>query len=333
MTGVKSLNGTALRKIAAQAGGNSHWAPSRPSRGAVFNGRLGFMKLPSGLSLHFTDGQELQNLSNSMSLPPRVSFLLLLDGDLAFSLGGNQHRLQCQPRRALCAAMLNFEPLNLERHLRAGANVQKVHVSVCPSWLASRCPALYAALEQGGLASQAVLPQWQASPAMMVAAQAVLMQAEGDQELQRLTLESLALRLMTEGLKGLQEYCSGSSTQNLRQDQVDAVRQFIERELLIKQSHLPKSHDTLCLSELAGQFGMSVSTLQRHFRKSTGTTVREYWRRHLLDSARQALISGRASIGEAAFLAGYRHSANFIAAYKRTFGQSPGAERQTLTFG
>lgn len=333
MNGVaaKSLSGTALRRIAAQAGGVSQWVPSPPSRGPIFKGRLGFMTMPSGLSLHFTDGKELQSVSNSMTLPPRVSFLILLEGDLAFAFDGHPHRLQCQPGRALCAAMLNFEPLILARHLRSGAHLQKVHVSVEPSWLASRCPTLYAELEQGGLARQAVLPQWQASQPMVVAAQAVLKQAERDHELQQLTLEALALTLMTEGLKGLQKYCSGNATQNLRQDQVEAVRQFLERELFAEHNHRHTPHGALGLSELARQYGMSVSTLQRHFRKSTGTTVREYWRRQRLECARQALISGGASIGEAAFLAGYRHSANFIAAYKRTFGQSPGAERLALS--
>jgi AraC-like DNA-binding protein len=52
-------------------------------------------------------------------------------------------------------------------------------------------------------------------------------------------------------------------------------------------------------------------------------TVNEYVRLRRLDMAKTALMVEGLSIGEEAYIAGYNHSSNFIAAFKRQFAMTP----------
>ncbi|MED5433037.1 MAG: helix-turn-helix transcriptional regulator, partial [Pseudomonadota bacterium] len=53
-------------------------------------------------------------------------------------------------------------------------------------------------------------------------------------------------------------------------------------------------------------------------------TPAAYIRQRRLERAQDLLRRQQLSIGEAAYLAGYRHPSNFITAYKRAFGTTPG---------
>jgi len=77
------------------------------------------------------------------------------------------------------------------------------------------------------------------------------------------------------------------------------------------------------LDEIAGALGVSVSTLQRKFKAAYGYTVIDYVRRRRLEIARSALLLDGISIGEAAYLAGYNHPSNFVAAFRKQFDVTP----------
>lgn len=78
------------------------------------------------------------------------------------------------------------------------------------------------------------------------------------------------------------------------------------------------------LSELAAIAGMSISTLKRKFQTTTGQSVFGFVRDTRLERARLALESGERTVKQAAWLAGYAHTNNFSAAYRRKYGRSPG---------
>lgn len=69
---------------------------------------------------------------------------------------------------------------------------------------------------------------------------------------------------------------------------------------------------------------MSTSKLQRMFKLYYNSTVMNYIRTLRLIAARDAICQRGATIGEAAFMAGYRHSSNFCLAFKKAFGENPG---------
>lgn len=68
---------------------------------------------------------------------------------------------------------------------------------------------------------------------------------------------------------------------------------------------------------------MSVRTFERRFRRETGLTPREWLCRARLARAAMALASG-ATVTEAALGCGYASLSAFVAAFRRTFGVSPG---------
>jgi AraC-like DNA-binding protein len=77
------------------------------------------------------------------------------------------------------------------------------------------------------------------------------------------------------------------------------------------------------LSELSRQFGAGRRTLERVFRRDTGLSF-GMWRQkaRLLDSIRR-LAEGK-SVTEAALDSGYSSASAFVAAFKKTFGYTPG---------
>lgn len=100
------------------------------------------------------------------------------------------------------------------------------------------------------------------------------------------------------------------------------------RSALERAQHYIDTHldHLLSLADIATHAGLSVSTLQRQFKAHHHQTVAHYIRARKLDRARKALFHKEMSIGEAAFQAGYNHTSNFVTAYKRAFGVTPGNE-------
>ena len=316
---VATLTGQELSRQVAPAAGFPRWLPAVTSTEAVFSGRFACIDLPRGLSLHYTDGRELANLTSAVTLSERLSFAVILQGKVDFSLQGQQYHLEGQPQQPRCAALLNEEPLAMQRHMRAGARVRKVHVSVSGSWLRDHYPRLSQQLCHRGLEHGGPLPEWLASHRMTEAAETILA-VEGNRELDQLRLESRALMILDEGLERLQQWYGFRGERLPRQQRLEPLLGYLDQYLQ------QPATQPLNLATLARQFGMSPSTLQRHFRDQTGTSVQDYCRTRRLHRSRELLLAGHLSIGEAAFQAGYRHSANFIAAYRQMFGRSPGQD-------
>ena len=80
----------------------------------------------------------------------------------------------------------------------------------------------------------------------------------------------------------------------------------------------------MSVETVARATAMSSSALQRRFRRDTGLTVFEYVRSRRLEKVRDVLRQEDMSVSEAAFLAGYNHTSNFITAFRRQFGVTPG---------
>lgn len=80
------------------------------------------------------------------------------------------------------------------------------------------------------------------------------------------------------------------------------------------------------LAELARGAGASLRTLQRLFLAETGLSV-DAWRGRARMQQAVVLLSGGAPVTEAALECGYQSPSAFIAAFKRTFGATPGRYR------
>ncbi|HXA76796.1 MAG TPA: helix-turn-helix transcriptional regulator [Candidatus Acidoferrales bacterium] len=96
------------------------------------------------------------------------------------------------------------------------------------------------------------------------------------------------------------------------------------RALAAARSVLEDIDRTTAIDELAYQCGASARTLERVFRKETGMRF-SMWRQkaRMLESVR-VLVEGE-SVTNAALECGYSSVSAYIAAFKQTFGYTPGA--------
>jgi AraC-like DNA-binding protein len=81
-------------------------------------------------------------------------------------------------------------------------------------------------------------------------------------------------------------------------------------------------------ARLAALGATSARTLERLFAAQTGCSLGRWQRRFRLLAAERALAAG-ASVTDAAYDAGYASPSAFIAAFRRTFGITPGRARAT----
>ncbi|MTD58418.1 AraC family transcriptional regulator [Amycolatopsis pithecellobii] len=77
------------------------------------------------------------------------------------------------------------------------------------------------------------------------------------------------------------------------------------------------------MSQLAGQLGISMTSLHRHFKSATGISPMTYYKRLRLHEARRLGAGGSFNVTEAAMAVGYASVAHFSRDYKRAFGQAP----------
>jgi AraC-like DNA-binding protein len=95
------------------------------------------------------------------------------------------------------------------------------------------------------------------------------------------------------------------------------------RALAVAQYVLETPGSTATLDDLARRYGAGRRTLERLFRSETGFSF-GLWRQkvRLLDAIR--LLAEGKSVTETALDTGYASLSAFIAAFKRTFGYTPG---------
>ncbi|MCF3639304.1 AraC family transcriptional regulator, partial [Rhizobium sp. TRM95111] len=79
----------------------------------------------------------------------------------------------------------------------------------------------------------------------------------------------------------------------------------------------------LTIEKIAGSAGVSVSTIQRHFKEHIGMTVFDFIRHERLERARAALEHEGIPIAKAAYLAGYSNLSSFTTAFRKTYGVTP----------
>jgi AraC-like DNA-binding protein len=96
-----------------------------------------------------------------------------------------------------------------------------------------------------------------------------------------------------------------------------------KRALALARSLLAQPSSNESVDELAKRHGIARRTLERHFHDETGMSF-GVWRQkaRLLDSIR--LLADGMSVTDTALDCGYAGVSAFIAAFKRTFGHTPG---------
>jgi AraC-like DNA-binding protein len=86
----------------------------------------------------------------------------------------------------------------------------------------------------------------------------------------------------------------------------------------------------LRIDELAKHVGMSVASLNRHFRAVTGMSPLQYQKQLRLQKARIQLIAAPHDVAAVGYAVGYRNPSQFSREYRRMFGSPPGQDAVRL---
>lgn len=86
----------------------------------------------------------------------------------------------------------------------------------------------------------------------------------------------------------------------------------------------------LSVERLAGEVGMSASTLHEHFKAVTAMSPLQYQKQLRLQEARRLMLTGLKDAARAGHAVGYESSSQFSREYARFFGMSPGRDSMRL---
>jgi len=284
----------------------------------LFYGRVKWAQLRDGLSLHWSDCQELQDFVMENTVGPRLSFVLFLQGqsrvdygDLALTLG---HASRRHAPEGVAVAM--NEPVLFRRQARRGSHIRKLVVSLTPDWFQARGEGSASDGAIHRFMTSHLAPRvWKPSARLLTLAEQMLNPPGYDELLEGLYLESRALDIACEALVSLGDG-TAAAQQGLRPQEHRRLQKLVA---LLDSGEA----DDWTLERIARELGVNATTLQRQFRLFKGTTIFEYQRARRLQAARDALEREGASVTEAAWRAGYSSAANFATAFKRQFGISP----------
>ena len=142
------------------------------------------------------------------------------------------------------------------------------------------------------------------------------------------------------------EFCEARADEALLDSIFHQITTYIIRDAasLVPEKKPPASAEALCfrvmnhvdthlyamegLAELAELTGYHYSYLSALFRKTTGTTLSDYYHGKKMAAARLLLREGRLSVSEIADTLGYSSVYAFSKAYRNAFGASPREERR-----
>lgn len=299
---------------------------------ALLAGHVQSLQVQPGLWLHGVEARDLCTLSTCSRAAPGLHLVVLLEGCVDVSFGGQVLQLQvepCSPAQAHVrarGAIVHSRPGDLfMRRWRQGKFERKLSVRVEPPWFAAQTQALDAPrlLQRWMAQQQLALRPWQPSPrAVAVAEQVIQLAREGAAPV---LLASRVLELVHEALQSLGEPAPDDSAASGVLD-VRTLRRVARLKALLDDA----DHGLRPLADLAREVGLSASALQRQFRQAYGSGIDAYRREQRLERAWAALERTGCSVSEVAHAAGYTSAANFSTAFKRRFGISPKLVRARL---
>jgi AraC-like DNA-binding protein len=85
---------------------------------------------------------------------------------------------------------------------------------------------------------------------------------------------------------------------------------------------------TLTIRDLAREFNLSPSYLQRLFKRQTGVAMGEWFSEKRLQRAAHLLANSYMSVKEIAHTVGYEHVSSFVRAFQRRFAKAPAGYRK-----
>jgi AraC-like DNA-binding protein len=270
--------------------------------------------LRGGLSVHMADIRLDEPPATAVAVPRGLSLSLLLPGGSSMSMrcgdiAFDGRTAGAQPEGVLVAFAEEDE---VRRRMQPGERIRLVGFTIGPEWLGAGGSNVARAIDAFGRRHLATR-QWVLSERAVYLAEQMLRPAGHDDFLHRLSLEAQALEILGEAFAQLGEEGPVRDAISARDHRrLGTVRDLVESEAGVG----------LSIDDIARQAGLNPTTLQRQFRQVYGATIFEVARDYRMGRAQAALELG-ATVGQAAWLAGYSSPANFATAFRKRFGVSP----------
>lgn len=291
----------------------------------VMEGQWSYTDLGKGLYIHYVDMYEVDSISVSSELSSGISFNILYEGKIDFSIGGLKHSLHSKAKALTCGCFAINSPEMRTRHTNKGVHVKKVNVFVEKKWLLERFqnnPKLMQKINHA-FAQHAKLFVWQPKDDVHHIIERIIFNNTDETIWQDLKTEAQILNLLAVLIEEFMQQIEGLLERTKSEEKNTNAGQaslFFERCHIYLENNLEHK---ISLNDFADFMGISKSTLQRRFKTTFNMNVAEYARWLKLEKSKQYLIEGQLSIGEIAYEAGYDYPANFITAFKRQFSISP----------
>lgn len=293
-------------------------------RRVLVSGRFLSERYASGLCVEAGHSEEMTDAQVVATAPPGLNLTVVLNGEVRFGFDGEAYVLRspCPSWPTGHQAMaVNLRRLaTFRRQVRRGERgLSKVHIRLEPAWFARGDSETLRHLNAHLLGRHLARAYWRPSPQALALCERILaLRDEADALLRSLRAEALATQVFCQFIEDLLQEAPAPD---------DACPppprkgEPLATAMVFLETHL---HRDLSLEEVARASAMSISALQRRFKRETGITVFDYVRQRRLEKVRDALRQDNLSISEAAYMAGYNHTSNFITAFKRRFGVTPG---------
>jgi AraC-like DNA-binding protein len=283
---------------------------------ALAKGDILSYQMLNGVILHGGHTTELQDYQITSTISKSMIVVILLEGELKFSYDDLDIHLNSVDKNEGVA--VNFcKPVCLGREFKKGNKVTKLNILLPTQWLESftNNDENYQHLIGVHLASQKI----KITETIKVKAQEILELHACHKLMDKMKIESHVQLLLMEIFQQLFILQDSVKTTHHRENNEESDYAL---DYLIKyiELNIDKNITPATLSSLAA---MSVSNIQRRFKKTLGYSIQSYIRRRRLDLARQKLERGLISITEASYICGYRYPSNFTNAYKKAFGYPP----------
>ncbi|NOL49079.1 helix-turn-helix transcriptional regulator [Pelistega europaea] len=267
-------------------------------------GTYDFNEFNSGIHVHGGVLTPKKNMDCSRMVDSYVNFIVLLEGQLRFSINNHLYEIPAKGGRIIMVSIAQ-ESL-FTRHLIQGERCVKVAVKGIEKWLRQYykktvCPAVF----------DDTVRIWTLTPEIRELCLFFLKQHENSLY-QQLHQEANALHLLAELWRTFEQH-SDAQTHNVLPNPTHAFTQQLNA---IFQ---PSWH----ISDLAKALNISERTLQRRVQEHFGLTIHAWLRHKKMKYALHALKHSTLSIGEISYECGYKHVSNFTQAFKQYFDCTP----------
>lgn len=288
----------------------------------MLRGNIDFFQLQDGLSVHFSNACDLQDLEIIRECQPRLCISYFLEGSIEAYIGDDPIPMPAfddhsQSWKPVASMFSQCKTELFKRYAKRGNYIKKIVITITPAWLKK----LYhgtAELDQIQSFSQTHLARknWTPSAHSIAIVEQIINSAHMPDVMRRLYVESRTLMLVEEAFRELIGFHPNERLGSIRpqdRDRLKAIEYYL-------QNHVGHQIST---KELATEVGISVNSLQRLITKAYDMSASRFIRTFMLERARTSMEREGISISEAAYLAGYNSPANFATAFKKCFGFSP----------